>query len=256
MDGYNDDNYDRTRDFLSQPDLFAPASGYDIFSNMAYPFLGSSAVSAPQVGIAALDLNSQGEGWPGMAGYQASFAPTCKTEASAIMWPPPFRIYSGIHTLDLRAAHNGGRGGAMVGRAILSPSDGGRCPPLPPVTADVRGSCGSTSGVPTRSRSRDGRRRPATTAIAEDNFDINHQNAAKDDESKEILPNAQGPVHSQTQKNMLGVGFYHFHNVCTYSCYAWIRLEWTGEIGQNQIPKYYVIYGLTKLIRVTTSKEP
>jgi hypothetical protein len=22
-----------------------------------------------------------------------------------------------------------------------------------------------------------------------------------------------------------------------YSCYAWIRLEWTGEIGQNQIPK-------------------
>jgi hypothetical protein len=36
-----------------------------------------------------------------------------------------------------------------------------------------------------------------TTTVAEDNFDINHQNAAEDNEIEEIFPNAQGPVHSQ-----------------------------------------------------------
>ena len=64
MDGYNGD---RTRDFLSQPDPYSPAGGYEIFPDAANPFPGSSSVYAPRLGMEQLDLNSQGEGWPGMA---------------------------------------------------------------------------------------------------------------------------------------------------------------------------------------------
>ncbi|CAD6336048.1 unnamed protein product [Miscanthus lutarioriparius] len=70
MDGYNYSDSDRTRDFLSQLDPYSSTGSYDIFSDAAYPFPSSSTVSAPQMGMATLDLNSQGEGWPGMVGYQ------------------------------------------------------------------------------------------------------------------------------------------------------------------------------------------
>ena len=112
--------------------------------------------------------------------------------------PPPVRVSSGSHTLGLRAARSGGGGGATAARALSSSSGGGRGPPLPPVTTGVRGSRRSTSGLPVGSRSRGGRRRPTTSAVAEENFDINHQNDAEDDEIQEILPNAQVPVYSQT----------------------------------------------------------
>ena len=72
MDGFDGDGYnngDRTKDFLSQPDPYSPASGYDIFNDAAYLFSGSSSVNAPRVGMAVLDLNSHGKGWPGMPGY-------------------------------------------------------------------------------------------------------------------------------------------------------------------------------------------
>ena len=77
MDSYNGDGYgdgygdgDRTRDFLSQPDSYSLAGGFDMFSDVAYPFPGSSGLNAPRKGMAALDLNSHGEGWPEMAGYE------------------------------------------------------------------------------------------------------------------------------------------------------------------------------------------
>ena len=72
MDDYNGDDYgdgDRTRDFLLQPDPYSLVGGYDIFSDTAYPFPGLSGINAPRMGMAALDLNSHGEGWPEMAGY-------------------------------------------------------------------------------------------------------------------------------------------------------------------------------------------
>ena len=87
--------------------------------------------------------------------------------------------------------------------------------------------------MPAESRSRGGRRQLVTTAVVEYNFDINHQNDVEDDEIQEILPNIQVLVYSQTQTNMINVGIFRFRNVCTYSCYAWIRLEWTGEIGRE-----------------------
>ena len=94
------------------------------------------------------------------------------------------------------------------------------------------------------------------SAIAEDNFNINPQDATEDDDVEEIFLNAHGPIHFQTLKNMLVVGFCHALNVSMYSCYAWIRLERTWEIGQKHITNYCVICGLTKLTRVTASKEP
>ena len=101
-------------------------------------------------------------------------------------------------------AHSGGGGGATAARALSSSSGGGRGPPLPPVTADVRASRGSASGAPAGSRSRGGRRRPTTSAVAEDNFDVNNPNEADDDGIQQIFSNAQIPFF-RTQKNMLFV---------------------------------------------------
>ena len=44
MDGYGDGD---TSDFFSQPNPYSPASGYNMYSDMADPFLGSSGVHAP-----------------------------------------------------------------------------------------------------------------------------------------------------------------------------------------------------------------
>ena len=94
----------------------------------------------------------------------------------------------------------------MASRAVSSSSGGGRGPPLPPMNAGVRGMRGSISFVPTGSRSHGGCRGATTSAVVEDNFNINPQDAAVDDEIEEIYPsNAQGPVHSQTLKNMFVV---------------------------------------------------
>ena len=79
MDGYNVDGYgdsngnddaDRTRDFFSQPNPFSPGGGYENINDAAYPLSGSRSVNAPEAGMAALDLNSHGQEWPGMAGYE------------------------------------------------------------------------------------------------------------------------------------------------------------------------------------------
>ena len=178
MDGYgNGDGYgndDRTRDFLSQPDPYSPAGGYDIFNDAAHPFPGSSNVNAPWMGMTVLDLNSHGEGWPRMPSYEGLLR--SGPQGGGIggpLAPRPIRVRNGSRTLGLRAARSGGGGGAMAGRVVSSSSDGGRGPPLPPVNADVHGMRGSISSVPTGSRSSGGRRGATTSAVAEDNFNIN-----------------------------------------------------------------------------------
>ena len=49
--------------------------------------------------------------------------------------------------------------------------------------------------------------------------------------------------------------FFFVMYVCTYSCYAWVRLEWTGRIGQMNIAAYFVRFGLIKSKRVTVWME-
>jgi hypothetical protein len=88
----------------------------------------------------------------------------------------------------------------MAGHTVSS--GGGRGPHLPPRVAGVRGMHGSTSSVPAGSRSRGGCQ-GAPSAVAEDNFNLNAQDATEDDDDiEEIFSNAQGPVHSQTHKIM------------------------------------------------------
>ena len=83
MEGYNVDGYedvngngdgygdgDRTRYFFSQPNPFSPIGGYENFNDTAYPFPGSSNLNGPWAGMAVLDLNSHGQEWPRMAGYE------------------------------------------------------------------------------------------------------------------------------------------------------------------------------------------
>ena len=165
MDGYNVDGYgngngdgDRTRDFFSQPNPFSPTGGYENINDAAYPFLGSSSVNAPQAGMAALNLNSYGQEWPGMAGYECLLRSGPQGGGiDSSMGPLPVRVRSSSRTLGLRAVRSGG-GGATAARALSSSSGGGRGPPLPPVTAGMRASPRSASGAPAGSRSRGGRR--------------------------------------------------------------------------------------------------
>ena len=159
-----------------------------MFSDVAYPFLGSSGLNAPRMGMAALDLNSHGEGWPGMAGYEGLLCSGPQDGGIGdSMGLPPVRVCNGSQTLGLRVARSGGGGGATAARALSSSSGGGRGPPLPPVTAGMRASPGSASSAPVGSRSHGGRRRPTSTTIAEDNFDVNNPLDADDDV---IFPNA------------------------------------------------------------------
>ena len=134
MDGYNvDDNDnngngdgDRTRDFFSQPNPFPPAGGYKNFNDTAYPFPGSSSVNAPRAGMAALDLNSHGQEWPGMAGYECLLR--SGPQGGGIdnsMGPPPICVHSGSRTLGLRVARSSDGGGTMACRAMSSSSGGG-----------------------------------------------------------------------------------------------------------------------------------
>lgn len=166
MDGYNVDGYgdsngngdgDRTRDFFSQPNPFSPAGGCENINDVAYPFLGSSSVNAPRAGMVALDLNSHGQEWPGMTGYEDLLRSDPQGGGTGGgMGPPPIRVRSDSRTLGLRAARNGGGGGATAARALSSSSSGGRGPPSPPVTVGMRASPGSTSSAPAGSRSRGG----------------------------------------------------------------------------------------------------
>ena len=164
MDGFNGNgdgygNGDRTRDFFSQPNLFSPAGGYENFNDAAYPFPGSSSVNAPRVGMATLDLNSHGEEWPGMAGYEGLLRSGPQGGGiGGSMGPPPVRVRSGSRTLGLRAARSGDGGGAMAARVVSSSAGDGRGPSLPLVTAGVRGSRGSASDVIVGSKGYGGRR--------------------------------------------------------------------------------------------------
>ena len=162
VDGYSDGNGngdgDRTRDFFSQPNPFSPTGGYENINDATYPFPGSSSVNAPRVGMGTFDLNSHGEEWPRMAGYEDLLHSGLEGGGtSGGMGPPPIRVRSGSHNLGLRTACSSSGGGATAARALSSSSGGGCGPPLPPVTDGVRGSCGSASGMPARSRSRGGR---------------------------------------------------------------------------------------------------
>ena len=115
MDGYNVDGYgdgngngdgygdgDRTRDFFSQPNSFSPTGSYENINDAAYPFSGSSSVNAPQAGMAALDLNSHGQEWPGMAGYEDLLRSSPQGGGTGDgMGPPPIRVARGSRTLGL-----------------------------------------------------------------------------------------------------------------------------------------------------------
>jgi hypothetical protein len=131
-------------------------------------------------------------------------------------------------------ARSGGEGCAMAGHAMLSSSGGGRGPSLPSGAAGVRGMRGSSSDVPAGSKSHGGCR-GAVSATIEDNFNINTQDATKVDDVEEIFPNTQGPVRSQTHKNIIGVGCWHVLNVSAYSCDACTSLVLTRQIGQKHI---------------------
>ena len=205
MDGYNVDGYgdingngdgysngDRTRDFFSQPNIFSPADGYENFNDAAYPFPGSSSVNAPRAGMAALDLNSHGQEWLEMAGYEDLLRSGPQGGGtSGGMGPPPVRVRSGSRTRGLCAARSGGGGGATAAHTLSSSSGGGRGPQLPPMTAGMRALSGSASGAPAESRSHGGRRQLMSTAVVEDNFDVNNPLDADDDE---IFMNAAIPV--------------------------------------------------------------
>ena len=82
MDGYNVDSYgnangngdgygngDRTRDFMSQPYPYSPRWLRHLLRR-GISLSGLEQRQCPQMGMAALDLNSHGEGWPGMVGYE------------------------------------------------------------------------------------------------------------------------------------------------------------------------------------------
>lgn len=137
--------------------------------------------------MAALDLNSQGEDWRPLGGFQGllcSGAPGGDIDGST--GSPPVRARNASRTLDLRGPRSSGGGGATTGRATSSVSGGGQGAGLPPVPARVCGVRGSTSGVPEGSRTRGKRPRVSTIAITEDNFGLNYPNAGDD---VEILPN-------------------------------------------------------------------
>jgi len=76
----------------------------------------------------------------------------------------------------------------------------------------------------------------------------NDDNEAKDNNIKEEFP-----ICDQTL--WLFSIFFFVMYVCTYSCYAWVRLEWTGRIGQMNIAAYFVRFGLIKSKRVTVWME-
>ena len=155
--GYGDG--DRTRDFFSQPNSFSPTGGYENINDAAYPFSGSSSVNAPWAAMAALDLNSHGQEWPGMAGYEGLLRSGLQGGGlGGSMGPPSVCIRSGSHTLGLRVVRSGGGGGGTTARALSSSSGGGRGPPLPPMTIGMCASHGSASSAPIESKSRGGHR--------------------------------------------------------------------------------------------------
>ena len=63
--GYGND--DGTRDFFSQPEH---SSAFNLYSDPPAQFPSSSSISAQRAGLSSLDLNSNGEAWPGMGRYE------------------------------------------------------------------------------------------------------------------------------------------------------------------------------------------
>ncbi|BAS74971.1 Os01g0820800 [Oryza sativa Japonica Group] len=66
-DGYGDGS--GTRDFMSQSDSHADHDELDPYTDSLY-YTGSRSGSASRIGMAALDLNSGGDGWPDLGSYE------------------------------------------------------------------------------------------------------------------------------------------------------------------------------------------
>ena len=81
--GYGND--DGTRDFFSQPEH---SSAFNLYFDPPAQFPSSSSISAQRAGLSSLDLNSNGEAWPGMGGTRTSYA-MARTKQMARAASPP-----------------------------------------------------------------------------------------------------------------------------------------------------------------------
>jgi hypothetical protein len=132
-----------TRNFLSQPPTFSLDGGYNAYTTSAYAMSGSSGQNPSRLDIGGLDLNSSGERWSGMQGYQ-DLLRTGGVQGSH--GPPPVRVppRSENRTLGLRGACSGRGGGgfASVGGGGSPSVGGGFVPTMPREGAALSGATG------------------------------------------------------------------------------------------------------------------
>ena len=181
--GYGND--DGTRDFFSQPEH---SSAFNLYSDPPAQFPSSSSISAQRAGLSSLDLNSNGEAWPGMGRYENLLRyGQDEADGEGGFSPSPVRIRASGRTLGVRTARSGGGGGGMAGRAGLN--SGAPCAPWPPPLSGS-GTRGSSSTAPSGSVPRRGRRShsPAThpAAMADDNFNVDPVADGEEDDLEEI----------------------------------------------------------------------
>ncbi|RLN28417.1 hypothetical protein C2845_PM05G22340 [Panicum miliaceum] len=214
-DGYGHGEEGRTRDFFSQSGPFSSSGSYDIYDEAPYGTAGSSSFNASRAGMAALDLNSSGQGWPSLAEYEGILRSGSQdgVVGGGSEGHNPVRGRSGSRTLGLRTGRTGGgrnghgRGVAAVG---ASASGGGRVT-RPLSKAGVRNSRGSASGVSSGFRSVGAHRSSATACEAEDNFNMDYRREDERDDVQEILMNT-GQVSVDSPRLCLNVSIFVMYN--------------------------------------------
>jgi len=134
--GYGND--DGTRDFFSQPEH---SSAFNLYSDPPAQFPSSSSISAQRAGLSSLDLNSNGEAWPGMGRYENLLRyGQDEADGEGGFSPSPMRVRASGRTLGVQTTRSGGGGGGMAGRAGLN-SGAPRAPRPPPLSGSgTRGS--------------------------------------------------------------------------------------------------------------------
>jgi hypothetical protein len=148
-----------TRDFLSQPPAFSLDAGYNTYTGGGYGMPASSSQNPSRLDFGGLDLNSGGDGWSDMQGYQELLR-TGGVEGSH--GPPPVRVppRSANRTLGFRGARNGqGGGGSASVRGGRSPFVGAGFNPTMAREGEA------PSAAIGRPRRRGGRRRAAAVNI-------------------------------------------------------------------------------------------
>ncbi|CAD6214534.1 unnamed protein product [Miscanthus lutarioriparius] len=142
--GYGND--DGTRDFFSQPEH---SSAFNLYSDPPAQFPSSSSINAQRAGLSSLDLNSNGEAWPGMGRYENLLRyGQDEADGEGGFSPSPVRVCASGRTLGVWTARSGGGGGGMAGHAGLN-SGAPRAPRPPPLSGS--GTRGSSSTAPSGS---------------------------------------------------------------------------------------------------------